>query len=126
MKMTPAMNVVFSTFLFYFTIRSITFTAQFINICPFNDGNALELWGSYLVWKNKNGWAIMSSKSHDNRLSRLSTIHQRDGQTDDSDVAIANYAPTQYASNGKNCIKVSKNSSKSLLTPMQNNKTVIY
>jgi len=51
----------------------------------------LELSGSYLVWDNKTGWAAIWWRSHDDRLSRLGTIHQR-GRHTDSHVATANAA----------------------------------
>jgi len=53
----------------------------------------LELSGLCLVLENWNGWATIWWRSHDDRLSRLGTIHQRDRHTD-SHVVIANAALT--------------------------------
>jgi len=54
-----------------------------------SEGGALELSGAYLVQENKYGRVTMWWRSHDDGLSRLGTIHQRDRHTD-SHVAIEN------------------------------------
>jgi len=37
--------------------------------------------GCWVLSKNSNGWATILWRSHDDRLSRLGTVHQRDRQT---------------------------------------------
>jgi len=53
-----------------------------------DERDPLEQSGSYLLRENWNGWTKISWRSHDDRLRRLGTIHQRDRHTD-SHVAIA-------------------------------------
>jgi len=66
-----------------------------LSLDALSEWDHVELSGSYLVRKNYNGWATIWRMWHDDRLSRLGTIHQR-GRHTDSYVAIANAAPTHW------------------------------
>jgi len=59
-------------------------------------GGSTQAIGFIFGMGNENGWATIWWKSHDDRLSRLGTIHQCDRHTD-SHVAIAIAALTHFA-----------------------------